>query len=246
MIIQRQHFERIDSTHLYLMREGAKLDEGTIITADFQEEGRGRLGRTWTASPGSSLLASLLLKPDISAVQAPQLTHVMTLACARALSKDGVDINIRWPNDLICRDKKIAGILAEARLDGDEAEFVVLSCGINLNQTREELEAIDRPATSCLLETGRSWSADAALTSIVKELETLYTAFLKAGFQSLKKEWESLNYLRGTAITLDLGSSTVEGTVEDIDDDGRLVLATEDGTRTFSAGEIVRVSGETL
>lgn len=228
------------------MRAGNDLPEGTLVTADFQEQGRGRLGRTWTASSGSSLLASILLKPAISAAQAPQLTHVIALACARALQREELDICIRWPNDLICNGKKIAGILAEASLNGNSIVFAVLSFGINLNQTHEELDTIDRPATSCTLETGRAWNADTVLASLITELETLYTTFLKAGFPALKKEWESLNYLRGTYITLDLGTRTVSGTVEGIDDTGALILATAEGTHAFFAGEVIRVSGEAL
>lgn len=228
------------------MREGNTLPEGTLVTADFQEQGRGRLGRSWTASPGSSLLASLLLKPKIAAAQAPQLTHVIALACARALQRDGLGIGIRWPNDIVCNGKKIAGILAEANLQGDAVQFAVLSCGINLNQNAQEIASIDRPATSCAIETGRAWDPDEVLAMITGELQTLYSTYLAAGFAALKKEWESLNYLEGTAITLDLGGRTVEGTVEGIDEDGRLKLKTTNGTRAFSAGEVTRVSGETL
>lgn len=225
------------------MRAGNDLPEGTLITTDFQKEGRGRLGRKWTASPGSSLLASLLLKPGIAAAHAPQLTHLMALACARTLNDAGLEVGIRWPNDLICNGRKIAGILAEASLNGNDVIFAVLSLGINLNQTREELAAIDRPATSCALETGRAWNADTVLATLIEELKTLYKTFLKAGFPAFKNEWESLNSLRGTDITLDLGTRTIAGTVEGIDDTGALILATPEGVRTFSSGEVVRVSG---
>lgn len=228
------------------MRQGNDLPEGTLVTTDFQEQGRGRLGRIWTASPGSSLLASLLLKPGMAAAQAPQLTHLMALACARTLNEAGLEAGIRWPNDLICNGKKIAGILAEACLNGNDMTFVVLSLGINLNQTPEELAAIDRPATSCAVETGHAWDVDTVLAILIEELETLYKTFLKAGFPALKKEWESLNSLRGTDITLDLGTRTIAGTVEGVDDTGALILATPEGVRTFSSGEVVRVSREFL
>jgi len=246
MEIRRQHFKSIDSTHAQLMRAGDELAEGTLITADFQEKGRGRLGRTWTASPGSSLLASLLLKPKIAAAKAPQLTHAIALACAHALIREGLDIKIRWPNDLVCNDKKIAGILAESSILGNKVDFAVLSFGINLNQSQGELDEIDRPATSCAVESGKAWDPDKLLDAIMAELKALYSSYVTEGFAALKKGWESLNYLEGRAITIDLGNSKMDGIAKGIDDDGRLILSVKDETKKFTAGEVIRVSGETL
>jgi BirA family biotin operon repressor/biotin-[acetyl-CoA-carboxylase] ligase len=246
MKVHRQHFESIDSTHAYLISKGSKLPEGTLITADFQEKGRGRLDRQWMASRGSSLLASLLLKPDIDASRAPQLTHVAALACARALKREGLGIGIRWPNDLICRGKKIAGMLAQSSMTGNDVDYVVISFGINLNQKRDELDTIDRPATSCAMETGRSWNPEKLLEDILEELKPLYSEYLTNGFKALKKEWESLNYLKGRAITVSLDGRSIEGIVDGIDDDAGLVLSTENGIQTFSAGEVIKVSGEEL
>jgi BirA family biotin operon repressor/biotin-[acetyl-CoA-carboxylase] ligase len=246
MKIHRQHFETIDSTHLYLMREGKKLPEGTLITADFQERGKGRLNRKWIASHGSSLLASLLLKPEIDAAHTPQLTHVIALAGARTLRNGGLDIAIRWPNDIVCRGKKIAGILAQSSITGNRVDFAVLSLGINLNQEQNELDEIDRPATSCAMETGHAWNADKLLEDILEELKPLYLKYIANGFAALKKEWESLNYLKGRAITVGLDGRTIEGIVDGVDDDARLVLLTENGIQTFSSGEVIRVSGEKL
>lgn len=244
--IKRQHFKKIESTHSHLMRSGNELPEGTLITADFQESGRGRSMREWKASPGSSLLASLLLKPNIPPANVPQLTHVITLACVRALIGEGLDVAIRWPNDIICNDKKVAGILAEASITGDRVDYAVISFGINLNQTTDEMETIERPATSCAIEAGRTLDADEVLDSIVNELKTLYSEYVTSGFKALKKDWESLNYLRGRAITVDLGSNTVSGKMLGVDDTGALEIETEDGKRTFSSGEVVRVTGDKL
>lgn len=239
------HFESIESTHLHLMRRGNDLPSGTVITADYQEKGRGRHGRSWTASPGSSLLASFLLKPDLTANRAPELSHILSLACAQTLRQRGIDAYIRWPNDLVVNGKKLAGIISEANLDGDALRFVVLSVGINLNQTQQELVAIDRPATSCFSESGKDWKAQDVLEDVLGKLDELYTAYCEHGFAAIKAPWKQLSSITGKRIVLDLGARTIDGTVAGFDDDGAILLDSGGRVQRFAVGEVKRVEGVT-
>jgi BirA family biotin operon repressor/biotin-[acetyl-CoA-carboxylase] ligase len=239
----RFHFESIESTHLHLMQRGDSLPSGTVITSDHQEGGRGRMGRRWTAPPGTSLLASFLIKPKLAADRAHELTHLLSLACAQALRERGIDALIRWPNDLTVKGKKIAGILSEASLDGTDVGFVVISAGINLNQTPGELADIDRPATSCLAESGNRWDARDVLEIIICKLDELYRAHRDRGFEAIEAPWKQLCSLTGKRIVLDLGARTVGGTVVGYADGGAMLMNTGGKLQRFSSGEVVRVEG---
>ncbi len=228
------------------MREGRSLSHGTVVTADYQEAGRGRLERVWVAPPDSSLLASVLIKPTIAAEVVPQFTPAVALACVRALDERGLATQIRWPNDIISDGRKLAGILCEAAFDGGEFDFAVLSIGINLNQTREEMERIDRPATSCAVETGTRWDRDDLFELVLAHLDQLYRTVHDNGFKAIRAAWEERSALTGLSVTLDLGTRTVEGTVLGIDDDGALRLDCGDGVRSFAVGEVVRVGGKAI
>lgn len=243
---KRRYFERIDSTHRYAMREGMNLEHGTLIIADYQEQGRGRLGRSWNAPADSSLLVSVVVKPPLAMNHCPQLAHVMSLAATRTLRAQGLVVNLRWPNDLVYHGKKIAGMLSEAGLDGDRPAFVVLSAGINLNQTGQELALIDRPSTSCFVETGHRWERDDVLEEFINQLNDLYPRVVECGFPSIKAECEALNSLTGSTITLDLGGRTVKGVVLGLDDEGRVVINDGNSATSFVAGEVMRVETNTL
>ncbi len=242
----RYYFERIDSTHRHAVCQGVQLTHGTLIIADYQEQGRGRLGRSWDAPACTSLLVSLVVKPPLSPAVCPQLTHVMTLAAARALRARGLAVILSWPNDLMCRGRKIGGMLSEAVLDGDRLDFAVLSAGINLNQGEKTLARINRPATSCFVETGRRWDRDEVLESLVDQLNELYPAVVERGFPAIKAEWETLSSLTGSTITLDLGGRSVQGVVSGFDDEGRIILSHREGVTSFAAGEVTRVRTDAL
>jgi BirA family biotin operon repressor/biotin-[acetyl-CoA-carboxylase] ligase len=166
------YLESTPSTQLLLEPDAP---EGTVVVADEQTAGRGRLGRRWLAPAGTSLLCSIQLRPEISPERLPELTGVAARACAEAIAAvTEIEPELKFPNDLLIRGRKVAGILAEAR-DGR----VVLGVGINVNAAQGDLPTeVDRPATSLLAETGRKIDRAELLAELLERLERRYDAWL--------------------------------------------------------------------
>jgi BirA family biotin operon repressor/biotin-[acetyl-CoA-carboxylase] ligase len=160
------------STQLLLPPEAP---EGALVAADEQTAGRGRLGRRWLAPAGTSLLCSLQLRPAIASERLPELTGVAARACSEAIAAlTGLEPALKFPNDVLVGDRKVAGILAEAR-----EERVVLGIGVNVNVTAAELpQEVDRPATSLLVETGRELDRAELLAELLEQFERRYDAWL--------------------------------------------------------------------
>jgi BirA family biotin operon repressor/biotin-[acetyl-CoA-carboxylase] ligase len=152
--------------------------EGAVAVADHQTEGRGRLGREWRDAPGTALLVSIVLRPRVPADRLAELSPVAGRACADAIAAaTGLAADVKFPNDVLVADRKVAGVLAEAS-DGR----VVLGIGINVNQTAEELPERTRlAATSVRVETGRRHDRAVLLVTLLAELERAYEAWNLAG-----------------------------------------------------------------
>jgi BirA family biotin operon repressor/biotin-[acetyl-CoA-carboxylase] ligase len=168
------YVESTASTQLLLAPDAA---EGTVVAADEQTEGRGRLGRPWLAPPGTSLLCSVQLRPAVPGDRLPELTGVAARACAEAIAAlTEIAPELKFPNDLLVEGRKVAGILAEAR-EGR----IVLGIGVNVNLSEEQLPGeVDRPATSLLVETGRELDRAELLVELLDRLERRYGAWLSA------------------------------------------------------------------
>jgi len=167
--------ERAASTQRLLRADDP---EGAVAVADEQTEGRGRLGRAWVAPPGTSLLVSILLRPDVEPARLPELSLVAGRACAEAIAETaGLETKVKFPNDVLVRGRKVAGILAEA-----SEGRVVLGVGVNVSQSAGELPAEPRtPATSLLLEAGREIDQAELLVALLDRLERRYDEWLGAG-----------------------------------------------------------------
>jgi BirA family transcriptional regulator, biotin operon repressor / biotin---[acetyl-CoA-carboxylase] ligase len=165
--------ERCESTQRELPPDAP---EGAVVAADEQTAGRGRLGRPWFAAPGTSLLFSINLRPGVETPRLPELSVVAGLACAEAIREvTGLDPAIKPPNDLLVGDRKLAGILAEAREDR-----VVLGIGINVNVAAENLpQNVDREPTSLLAELGSPVERAPLLAAILLALERRYDAWVR-------------------------------------------------------------------
>jgi BirA family biotin operon repressor/biotin-[acetyl-CoA-carboxylase] ligase len=172
-----QPYEHVDSTSSTQLLLVAHAPEGALAVAEEQTAGRGRLGRRWLAPAGTSLLCSLQLRPDIPPERLPELTVVAARACSDAIAAlTGLEPKLKFPNDLLLGDRKVAGILAEAR-EGR----VVLGVGVNVNVRAEELpQDVDRAATSLLVESGRELDRGALLVELLLRLEERYEAWLSA------------------------------------------------------------------
>ena len=216
-----------------LAAEGAP--EGSLVFARRQEQGRGRLGRTW-ASPEGGAYFSLILRPLRSPGEAPQLALVAGLAAAEAVNKlTGLYPSIRWPNDLLLEGKKLAGILTESRNGA-----VVLGIGINVTPRPEDLPDT---ATS-LAAAGRAGKEDASFccrltVEVCHRLKARYEAWSEQGFAPIRDALRPWIGLFGHPVHITAGSDYFEGTAQDVDERGRLVVRLDSGIqRAFEVGEV--------
>lgn len=234
------HFvNETDSTNLWakrLEREGAP--HGTLAVAEFQSAGRGRLGRTWVAPAGSCITMSLLLKPDLEPRYASMLTLVMGLSAAQAVAEMGVDVSIKWPNDVVVSKKKICGILTEMELDGNSIRDVVVGIGLNIN-LEEVAEEIKGTATSLYLETGKYYDRSEIIGRVMSHFEENYERFMETKDLSLlKNAYHKLSANLNQPVRV-LCSEPFEGIALGINDSGELLVQRENGTvETVNAGEV--------
>jgi BirA family transcriptional regulator, biotin operon repressor / biotin---[acetyl-CoA-carboxylase] ligase len=170
-------YEHVESTPSTQLLVPAEAPEGALVVAEEQTAGRGRLGRSWLAPAGTSLLCSLQLRPAVAPVRLPELTGVASRACAEAIAAlTGLEPELKFPNDVLVGGRKVAGILAEAR----EAR-VVLGVGVNVNIAAEELpREVELPATSLLVESGGEIDRAMLLVELLERLERRYDEWVSA------------------------------------------------------------------
>ena len=174
------HFAKeTDSTNEWCKRmskEGA--EHGTLAVAEFQSAGKGRLGRRWTAPEGSSVMMSILLRPEFEPQYASMLTLVMGLSVAQAVKELDVEVSIKWPNDVVVSRKKICGILTEMGLENGKIREVIIGIGINVNLEEIQDDLKDK-ATSLYLETGKKYDRNRVIGLIMEKFEKNYEKFVK-------------------------------------------------------------------
>jgi BirA family transcriptional regulator, biotin operon repressor / biotin---[acetyl-CoA-carboxylase] ligase len=205
--------------------------EGTVVIADQQSAGKGRLGRRWTSPAGVNLYASVLLRPALPPRCAPQLTFVSAVAVARAVREvSALPAMVKWPNDVLIAGRKVAGLLNEMSAETERIHYVILGIGVNLNMAPEQFPADLRyPATSLAMETGAPISRLAFTRSLLRELDQLYRLYLDQGVAPVLQLWQSLFSLQGRQVSVDLGGQQLCGRVEGLDGDGALLLRLDDG-----------------
>jgi BirA family biotin operon repressor/biotin-[acetyl-CoA-carboxylase] ligase len=246
---QLASFETIDSTNVYASRwarDGAP--EGTLVVAERQTAGRGRLGRHWVSPARVNLYASLVLRPRLQPADAPQLALAAAVGVARALEPLAPGrVAIKWPNDCLLDGKKVAGILTEMDAEVDRIRAVVLGIGVNLNApVRAFPRELRDTATSVLLATGSAVDRPRFAAALCATLEAVYDRVVADGFAVLADEWESYSCLTGRQVTIDCGGRRSEGTVRGIDASGRLVLDGSAGEERIMAGDVSIVNGYRL
>lgn len=235
------HFaEEVNSTNEWaktLGKEGAA--HGTLAVAEYQSAGKGRLGRRWTAPAGSSVMMTILLRPDFEPQYAPMLTVVMGLSVAQAAQRMGVDTSIKWPNDVVVSRKKICGILTEMSVEEGNIRYVVIGVGINVNLDTLPDELADK-ATSLYLETGKTYDRNEMVAYVMECFEENYERFVKSGdLALLQEDYNRMLANCGQPVRVLDPLSPYEGTARGIDQKGELVVEKTDGTVVcVSAGEV--------
>ncbi len=234
-------YQRIQSTNsiaTQLADSGAA--EGTIIIAEQQTKGRGRLGRKWFSPAGNSLYFSLILRPKIHPRQAPGISLITAVALTETISTYGnLPVKVKWPNDVLIGGRKTAGILTELSAEPDIVNFIVVGIGININHKKNDFpEEICNLATSLRIELGKKVKRVQFLKRLLVRLENEYLLFKKSGLTETRPKLVEYSSLIGNDITLRIGRRSVSGRVMDIDEDGRLIVATPTGPEAFIAGEV--------
>lgn len=236
-------FKSIDSTNDLASRLSAKkvIETGTVIIADSQSTGKGRLRRKWFSPAGVNIYLSIVLRPEIEPKDATLLTIMASNACASAISETtGLDIRIKWPNDLEYSGKKLGGILTEIRSEPDKINIAIIGIGINVNMEGKTLpDDIKTSATSIKNETGNIFSRSEIISLILNNLEHWQETLKNNGRTLLLKKWKELSTTIGKNVKVTVGKNNIFGFAEDIDDEGRLILRTQSGIeQKISAGDI--------
>lgn len=217
-----------------------KVTDGLCVVADMQTSGKGRLGRVWQSPKGKNIYFSICLVPNITPMEAPQITLMAGIAVCRAINDSfGLSAKIKWPNDIIVNNKKICGILTEISAEIDSIKYIV--CGIGINANVETFsDELKNKATSLKLELNCEIDRAAFLCSVLKKIEYYYDIFLKSnGISGFIDEYR-LNCINiGQNCTALFKGSSVSGIVKDIDDNGNLILEKENGERlNIFSGEV--------
>lgn len=229
--------ESVGSTN-DLLRELAEAGApaGTILTADEQTAGRGRMGRTWAAPKGTNLLMSILFRPDGPAADIYRLVMVCGLAASDVLG-EAADrpVGVKWPNDLQIDGRKIGGILPESAIVGDRAAWVIVGMGLNINQTFPAGDPLHGAATSLREATGHPHDRAALLAGIAARLNRWHN---RLDNPALLDAWRSRCVTLGQAVRVETPGGVVEGLAEGIGEHGELWLRDAAGQRhTVTAGE---------
>ncbi len=210
--------------------------EGTVIIADRQTAGRGRLKREWLAPTGSSLLLSILLYPEPEILR--RLTMVACLAVSRGIEQvTGLKADIKWPNDVLINNRKVSGILSEADISGDSIRYAIVGIAINVNLDTNAIPEIAGTATSLSMELGRKVSRLKVLVALLNEFDSLYAALQRG--EPICQQWRQRLETIGRRVTVRCGDEVQQGYAEDVDENGNLLLRHDDGSlSTIAAGDV--------
>jgi BirA family biotin operon repressor/biotin-[acetyl-CoA-carboxylase] ligase len=226
-------FMEVESTNdilCGLARDGAP--HGTVVIAECQTKGKGRLSRQWQSPAGCNIYASIVLKPAIESVYAPQITLMTGVVVAELLSEYCTGaVTLKWPNDVQIGGKKVCGILAEMRASaGGGVDFIVVGIGINVNMRGKNFdESIRDMATSLAEEVGHDISRLDLAVKLFAKFDDLYARLLNSGFSSIKDSWLSYCDMVGKQVRVIFKNDKDSGEVLGVDDFGALVISDKEG-----------------
>lgn len=236
-----EHLEEVDSTNTFLaLRARNGAPSGLVVYADFQTAGRGRLDRTFEAPPGSALLCSLLLRLDVAPSDLQLVVIAVALSAKAALGRlAGLDVGLKWPNDLLAGEKKLAGLLAEYVVDPN-GDAVVVGIGINLTSFPPDVNA-----TSVAHETGVALHAHEVLEALLDELSTRCELLATdEGREQLRGEYAASLVTLGQLVRVSTHDGDFVGTAEGVDATGRLTVTSPTASRQFASGDVIHLRKE--
>ena len=205
--------------------------EGTIVVAETQSGGRGRVGRQWS-SPQGGVYFSMILRPDMKPSEALRLPLVAGVAVAQAIKRNTkLAPKLKWPNDIMLQDRKVGGILTEMSAEIDRLDWVIIGIGLNVNTSHESYpEEVQGVATSLMELGGKIIPRVKLLQDILFEFESLYDDLVKSGFEPIRARWKALSNTICANVVVSMPTEKVTGIAVDIDLDGALILKKGDGS----------------
>lgn len=237
-IIHKETTETTQKDAQMAAREGKP--HGTIVIANAQTNGKGRMGHLWHSTKDKGIWMSILLRPKLVPQQAPTLTLLAATVLADVLAKNiSEKVTIKWPNDILIGSKKVAGILTEMQAEQDQIQYVVMGIGLNVNQSLQEMPPdIKQIATSFQIETNHLWDINVLIQDILRTFEKSYTTFMDNGFTPIKQKWESFGYQMGREIRIKTIQESYDAIFSGIDEDGALLVTHEGKTKKLYSAEI--------
>lgn len=230
----------IDSTNSYAKLVAFSKEEGTIITAEQQISGKGRLGRNWSSPISTGIYMSVILKPNLDPTKVSKLTLIGAAAVCKGLKDIGLDSQIKWPNDIVVNGKKICGILTEMNCELNMINYIIMGIGINVNLEVEDIpEELKEKATSLKIVKGEKVNRKELLGLILNHFERLYDDFKNQGDLT-----ETINICKENSALLNKEIQVIQngsiriGKAIDINKDGELIVKFDEGVESIISGEV--------
>jgi BirA family biotin operon repressor/biotin-[acetyl-CoA-carboxylase] ligase len=235
------HFFKVDSTNRVALELGQQDEpHGALVVAEEQSAGRGRTGRVWLSEKSAGIYMSILLRPQLTPVQAPALTLAAGLAARDAVAEQsGMDTDIRWPNDVLLNGKKVCGILTEMFAEPDRIKYVVVGIGLNVNHAKMPA-AIANIATSLRIETGRVHERVELLVRLLRRFESYYNQLCASGPAPIVARFNEVSsFANGKRIRVTAAQESFLCTTAGLDPSGLLRVKRDDGrVETLLAADI--------
>ena len=234
-------FKEIDSTNNYCLSNIETLNNHDVVVAETQTGGRGRLNRKWISPAGKNLYFTAVLKSDDLKVEdtyiLPQIAGLSLYETIKPLGFEKVWV--KWPNDLYCGQKKMAGILCESRFKGCNLQAVIIGIGLNINSTKEDFEELDSPATSLLIESKdqEGYVIDEVLSGVLMNLGKNLNQ-LKTDREGLRDRWQNAGNLIGKEVEVFNETKRISGFVTEYTSSGGLIIRTSMGYEEVNYGDL--------
>jgi BirA family transcriptional regulator, biotin operon repressor / biotin---[acetyl-CoA-carboxylase] ligase len=234
--------EHVDSTNRHLLEQltAAPDAHGYVCLAEAQTQGRGRRGRGWITTPYQNIMLSMAWRFSTGPAMVAGLGLAAGVAVVRALERYGVhDVGLKWPNDLLWRGRKLAGLLADVQGEATGPCIVVLGIGVNCHIAPADAKRIDQPWIDLQSITGETIDRNRLAAFTIAELHRMFELFAEQGLRAFRADWERRHLYTGKPVSIQQGDQRIDGIVEGVDDNGALLLRdARGGARTFYSGEV--------
>ncbi len=230
-------YAEVDSTNTVARQWAQKAANretrhGLAVTAESQTAGKGRLGRPWNSLPGAGIWCSVVLAPPIALTEASRFSFIAAVAIAYGIKQyTNLEVQIKWPNDLLIQGQKICGILVEMAAEAEQVDYFILGFGLNVNQRQDDFpEELQKKATSLYAQSGTKIDRMALLSQILRSIEKHLDLYQKEGFAPIRQKWlDSACFLGEKVVIRQQERIIEEGILRGIDDDGALLLEQSNG-----------------